>query len=262
VRLFAGLLLATSLAFSGPAFGYAKQTPERRAAKFKRVYAFGKRVKELRAEVAKQLTTPRADMDTAIAGIVTFMDQTTARIGTHTYALRKVEDITVMRGDKEVVLHKEPSFAAASLMKKQVKKIPGGYKITFMGKEHVKWEKIIVEPKLVATIDLFMKQPGPWLWSVPGKKGDRVPVMETDVQPIFKKYGAKGPHDLRRWRAIEEFDRELASMPKPTTLAQALAQRKRAVDNVAETMVHTETKTTIDNYLDPAKYDGYVAGLK
>jgi DNA topoisomerase IB len=264
VRLFSALFFAASLAFTASASAYPKQAPKDRAAKFKRVYAFGEHVKELRAEVAAQLKHPKADLDTAIAAIVATMDLTTARIGSGKYAQRKVEDVITKRGDKEVILHREPSFGISSLRKDgdQVTKTRDGYKLKFMGKEHVLWERTIKDPKVVAAIDLFMNQPGPWLWSVPGKNGKRVPVKETDVGPIFKKYGAKGPHDLRRWRAIEEFDREIAAMPKPTTLKQALEQRREATARVAKTMGHTTPQTTIDNYLDPKKYDGYGAGLK
>jgi DNA topoisomerase-1 len=262
VRLLTGLLLATSLALTAPAFGYAKQTPQRRAAKFKRVHAFGERVDELRAEVGKQLQHPKADQATAIAAIVSIMDQTTMRVGSDAYSKRKVEDVTVKRGDKEVILHKEPSFGASSLLKEQVTKTRKGYKLTFTGKEHVPWERTIDDPKVVAAIDLFMKQPGPRLWAVQKKNGKLVPVKETALRPIFKKYGAQGPHDMRRLQANLHFDEELAALPKPTTLEQALAQRKQAVEKVAKVMGHTETQTTIDNYLDPKTYDGYIAGLK
>jgi DNA topoisomerase-1 len=240
------------LFLAGVAHAYAPQTPEARAAKFKRASAFAAHRGELEASAKKALLHPKLDRDTAVAAIVTLMDKTNMRVGSEKYAQRPVHEVTLASGR---TITQEPSYGASSLRKDQISVHGDTVDVAFQGKSHVAWQRSVKDAGLAKTVKLFLDQEGSdRLFVVP-----EGPVTERDVRKLFASYGAKAK-DLRTVQANALFETELARLDAPTTKLEAEKNLTLAITRVAKQMGHTPAVCR-SSYLDPKRIAAYSAGL-
>jgi DNA topoisomerase I len=215
----------------------------RDAAKFERLSQFGAALPTLRARLDVDMAKQGLPREKVLATVVHLLDVTMIRVGNESYAkANKSYGLTTLKGQHARVNGDELKFE-------------------FNGKSGKSWRLTLKDRRVARIVKSIQELPGQRLFQYRDDAGVVQQITSTDVNLYLREIAGADitAKDFRTWGATVGAAAELTRLGAFDTQAQAKANVKAAIENVAHTLGNTPTVCR-QCYVHPALIERYLDG--
>ena len=197
----------------------------------------------IRQRVARDLHLPGIERNRVLAAVVTLIDRTHIRIGCEDY------------------VHSARSRGAATLLKRNVMRHGGGFKLIFRGKGGRQIETTIKAAGLMRLHPRLMKLPGSRLFQYRDADGTIRKVTASQVNAYLTEIAGTGisAKDLRTLAATSLAANRLAALTPASSKRARRAQIASVMNEIAERLCNTPTVVR-KSYVHALLIDAFESG--
>ena len=195
--------------------------------KFDRLAAFGRALPRLRRRAAKALAGSKLSRERVLAGVVSLLDRTFARVGNREYR------------------ESNRSFGLTTLENRHAEVSADRLRLRYRGKSGVFQEVEIADARLARLVRRCQTLPGQLLFEYEDEHGEVASVGSSDVNAWLRESAGSelSAKDFRTWHGSRLALAALAKLPAPASRAAGRRAVGEAIASVAERLGNTAAVT-------------------